>query len=38
MRDRRAQIQYYIMPNVSLNTSASSNYGNEIILQWHKDY
>jgi autotransporter translocation and assembly factor TamB len=38
MRDRRAQIQYYIRPNVSLNTSASSNYGNEIQLQWHKDY
>jgi len=38
MRDRRAEIQYYITPSVNLNTSASSNYGNEIKLQWHKDY
>jgi autotransporter translocation and assembly factor TamB len=38
MRDRRAQIQYYIRPDVSVSTSASSEYGNQIELQWHKDY
>jgi autotransporter translocation and assembly factor TamB len=38
MSDRRAEIQYYITPNVNVGTSASTNYGNEIKLQWHKDY
>jgi translocation and assembly module TamB len=38
MRDRRAEVQYYITPHLNLNTSASTNYGNEIKLQWHKDY
>jgi autotransporter translocation and assembly factor TamB len=38
MQDRRAEIQYYITPSINLNTSASTNYGNEIKLQWHKDY
>ena len=38
MSDRRAEIQYYITPSVNLGTSASTNYGNEIKLQWHKDY
>jgi translocation and assembly module TamB len=38
MQDRRAEIHYYITPSVDLNTSASTNYGNEIKLQWHKEY
>ena len=38
MQDRKAEIQYYLTPSVSLDTSASTNYGNEIKLQWHKDY
>jgi len=38
MQDRKAQIQYYLTPSVSLDSSASTNYGNEIKLQWHKDY
>jgi len=38
MQDRRAEIQYYLTPSVSLDSSASTNYGNEIKLQWHKDY
>lgn len=38
MSDRRAEIQYYITPSVNVGTSASTNYGNEIKLQWHKDY
>jgi translocation and assembly module TamB len=38
MRDRRAEIQYYLTPTINLNTSASTNYGNEIKLQWHKEY
>ncbi len=38
MQDRKAEIQYYLTPSVSLDSSASTNYGNEIKLQWHKDY
>jgi autotransporter translocation and assembly factor TamB len=38
MQDRKAEVQYYLTPSVSLDTSASTNYGNEIKLQWHKDY
>jgi translocation and assembly module TamB len=38
MSDRSAEIQYYITPSINLGTSASTNYGNEIKLQWHKDY
>ncbi len=36
--DRRAEIQYHIIPSVNLDASASTNYGNEIKLQWHKDH
>jgi len=38
MQDRRADIQYYLTPEVTLDSSASTNYGNEIKLQWHKEY
>jgi autotransporter translocation and assembly factor TamB len=38
MQNRQAEIHYYLTPSVYLNTSASTNYGNEIKLQWHKDY
>ncbi len=38
MQDRRAEIQYYITRNITINSSASTNYGNEITLQWHKEY
>ena len=38
MQDRKAEIQYYLTPSISLDSSASTNYGNEIKLQWHKDY
>jgi autotransporter translocation and assembly factor TamB len=38
MQDRRAGVQYYITPNITINSSASTNYGNEITLQWNKEY
>jgi len=38
MQDRKAEIQYYLTPEINLGTSASTNYGNEIKLQWHKEY
>ncbi len=38
MQDRKAEIQYYLTPSINLSTSASTNYGNEIKLQWHKEY
>jgi len=38
MQNRQAEIQYYLTPSVTINTSASTNYGNEIRLQWHKNY
>ena len=38
MQDRKAEIQYYLTPSMNLDTSASTNYGNEIKLQWHKEY
>jgi autotransporter translocation and assembly factor TamB len=38
MQDRRAEVQYYLTPEVTLDSSASTNYGNEIKLQWHKEY
>jgi hypothetical protein len=34
----QAEIQYYLTPSMNLDTSASTNYGNEIKLQWHKEY
>jgi autotransporter translocation and assembly factor TamB len=38
MQDRRAGFQYYITPNITINSSASTNYGNEVTLQWQKEY
>ncbi len=38
MQDRKAEMQYYLTPSINLGTSASTNYGNEIKLQWHKEY
>lgn len=38
MQDRKAELQYYLTPSINLDTSASTNYGNEIKLQWHKEY
>ena len=37
-RKRRGSVSYYLTPQVNINTSTSTGYGNQIELQWHKDY
>jgi autotransporter translocation and assembly factor TamB len=37
-RKRRGSVSYYLTPRVNINTSTSTGYGNQIELQWHKDY
>ncbi|MBV8135858.1 MAG: translocation/assembly module TamB, partial [Deltaproteobacteria bacterium] len=37
-RKHRGSVSYYLTPQVNINTSTSTGYGNQIELQWHKDY
>jgi translocation and assembly module TamB len=37
-RKRRGSVTYYLTPRIDINTSTSTGYGNQIELQWHKDY
>jgi len=37
-RKRQGTVSYYLTPEVNINTSTSTGYGNQIELQWHKDY
>ena len=37
-RKRRGSISYYLTPEININTSTSTGQGNQIELQWHKDY
>ena len=37
-RKRRGSISYYLTPEININTSTSTGHGNQIELQWHKDY
>ncbi len=37
-RKRRGSVSYYLTPEININTSTSTGQGNQIELQWHKDY
>lgn len=37
-RKRRGSLSYHLTPEININTSTSVGYGNQIELQWHKDY
>ncbi|HEY2485959.1 MAG TPA: translocation/assembly module TamB domain-containing protein, partial [Candidatus Binataceae bacterium] len=37
-RKRRGAFSYHLTPEININTSTSVGYGNQIELQWHKDY
>jgi translocation and assembly module TamB len=37
-RNRRGTVSYYLTPEININTSTSTGKGNQIELQWHKDY
>jgi translocation and assembly module TamB len=37
-QNRQATISYSITPEIELDTSASTNRGNQIELTWHKEY
>ena len=37
-QDRQASLNYTITPEIDLTTSASANSGNQILLNWHKEY